>query len=87
MGNFERCELLQNMGFMDRVVLSGIFGPLKGLDYEKKITFFFGRERKGGGGVGGRFFQIDLNPNGDDYKAGFLMTYCLGHYTDSGIFF
>lgn len=37
--------------------------------------------------VVGRFFQIDLDPNGDDYKTGFLMTYCLGHYTDSGIFF
>lgn len=53
----------------------------------KKISlfFFFGRERKGV--VVGRFFQIDLDPNGDDYKTGFLMTYCLGHYTDSCIFF
>lgn len=51
----------------------------------KKITFFFffkGGEREV---VVGRFFQIDLVPNGDDYKTGFLMTYCLGHYTDSGI--
>lgn len=61
------------MGFMDRVVLTGSFGPLKGLDYEKKSLFFFleGRER---GVVVGRFFQIDLDPNGGDYKTIFLMT-------------